>query len=398
MRRLPIRSLLTRTFAALVLLAGLLPGGSLQATEVGGLYQADVPAEGRSEAHQKRAVAEALRQVAMKVSGRFDLRENELDSLRARADTLVQSYAFVGGGRGEPLSLQVSFDPASVNAAMQQAGLPVWGSNRPEVLLWLVVEDKGSRRFASQELDADLLQQVKTLSRERGLPFALPLYDVQDLQAISAADVWAGFLDNVRLASGRYHPDITVLVKAYKAGLLWQGDWQIVAVGGTRTQDFTGPDLASVIEPGVSWVIQDIASVYAKAATTDQQAVGAPLVFRVSGVKGLQDYAAIQTYLKNLVVIRSIAVQEAGPGSVTLGIGSDTQIDTILQTLKTDGRLVEIVQPIEAVPSAEAVPPTPETPQLPSNPDATATLPVTPAPATAPAPTPGNVHEFEWHG
>lgn len=391
MRLFPSRMLFTRCLALMLALAGLTWGTALQATEVGDLYQADAPAAGRTAAHQKQAIAEALRQVAMKVSGRFDLKAEQISGLLARADTMVQSYAFVGGGRGEPLRMQVSFDAVAVNAGLQQSGLPVWGSNRPEVLMWLVVEEGGKRRFASPELDAALLQQVKELSRQRGLPFALPLNDVQDMQSISAADVWAGFLDNVRLASERYHPDITVLVKAYKAGLLWQGDWQIVAVGGTRTQDFTGPDMESVIEPGISWVIQDIASVYAKAVQPSVAKGDAPLVFRITGVNSLKDYAAVQAYLKRLVVIRGVDVKEVGAGSLTLGITSDTQIDTLLQTLKADGRLVEVAAPIATIPPADrAVAADPAS----TTPVASGTAESTPVPAASP----GNVHEFEWHG
>lgn len=390
MRLLPIRTLLSRCLAVLLTVAGMTLGSALQATEVGDLYQAEAPAAGRTAAHQKQAMADALRQVAMKVSGRFDLRDEQINGLLKRADTLVQSYAFVGGGRREPLRLQVSFDAAAVNAGLQQSGLPVWGSNRPKVLLWLVVEDGGKRRIASQELDAPLLQQVKAQSRQQGLPFDLPINDVTDMQAISAADVWAGFLENVRQASERYHPDITVLAKVYKAGLLWQGDWQIVAVGGTHTQDFTGPDMASVVEPGIGWVIQDIASVYAK--TTGAAVAGAPLMFRISGVDSLKDYAAVQAYLKRLVVVKNIAVQEVGAGTLSLAITSDTQVDTILQTLKADGRLREVVQPVAATPT-------------PAAPDQAGTASATPTPAAgnaavpaAPSASPGHVLEFEWHG
>lgn len=387
MRLLPTRMLLSKCLAVLLTVAAMTWGSALQATEVGDLYQAEAPAAGRTARHQQQATADALRQVARKVTGRFDLSYEQLTGLLKRADTLVQSYAFVGGGRGEPLRLQVSFDPAGVNAGLQQVGLPVWGSNRPKVLLWLVVEEAGKRRIASQEFDAALLQQVKAQSRQQGLPFDLPINDVTDMQAISAADVWAGFLDNVRLASERYHPDITVLAKVYKAGLLWQGDWQIVAVGGTHTQDFTGPDMASVVEPGVGWVIQDIASVYAR--TTVETASGAPLVFRISGVDTLADFASVQSYLKRLVVIKSVAVQEVGAGTLSLAITSDTQVDTILQTLRADGRLREVVQPIATTAPAE-------TPS-----QATGTDPAAAAPGGMPPASPGvggNVHEFEWHG
>lgn len=364
MRRLPTRMLFTKCLAMLLVLAGGLQNSAVQATEVTDLYQAQVDAAGRTPAHQRAAMAAAMREVAMKVSGRSDLKEDQLSGLVKNAETLVQSYAYEGGGRGERLKMRVAFDGAAVNAALQAAGVPVWSSNRPKVLLWLVREDSGQRRIVTQELDAEVLDQVKVLSQKRGLPFNLPLNDVQDMQSISAADVWAGFLDNVKLASGRYHPDIIVLAKVYKAGLLWQGDWQIVAVGGSHSQEFTGPDMASAIEPGISWVTQDIASVYAtNAPAADGAVAGEPLTFKISGVRTLKDYARVLDYLKKLIVVKHVAIREVAPEALTLSVASDTQVDTVLQTLKADGHLVELPQPVTSQP--------PKTPQ---------------------------VYEFEWHG
>lgn len=398
MRRLPTRMLFTKYLAIVLVLAGWLQTTTVAATEVTDLYEAKVDAAGRTAAHQRAAMATAMREVAMKVSGRSDLKDDQLSGLLKSAETLVQSYAYEGGGRGQPLKMRVAFDSAAVVAGLQAAGVPVWSSNRPKVLLWLVREDNGQRRIVSQELDAEVLDQVKSLSQKRGLPFYLPLNDVQDMQSVSAADVWAGFLDNVKLASGRYHPDIIVLAKVFKAGLLWQGDWQIVAVGGTHSQEFNGPDLASVIEPGISWVTQDIASVYATQAPAANGAVaGEPLTFKITGVRTLKDYARVLDYLKRLIVVKQVAVREVAGQTLTLAVTSDTQVDTVLQTLKAEARLIEMPTAIVAdtpLPTEGAAPALPS-----SAPAAQAPAAATEAPAAAPiaAPAP-RVYEFEWHG
>lgn len=398
MRRLPTRMLFTKYLAIVLVLAGWLQTTTVAATEVTDLYEAKVDAAGRTAAHQRAAMATAMREVAMKVSGRSDLKDDQLSGLLKSAETLVQSYAYEGGGRGQPLKMRVSFDSAAVVAGLQAAGVPVWSSNRPKVLLWLVREDNGQRRIVSQELDAEVLDQVKSLSQKRGLPFYLPLNDVQDMQSVSAADVWAGFLDNVKLASGRYHPDIIVLAKVFKAGLLWQGDWQIVAVGGTQSQEFNGPDLASVIEPGISWVTQDIASVYATQAPAANGAVaGEPLTFKITGVRSLKDYARVLDYLKRLIVVKQVAVREVAGQTLTLAVTSDTQVDTVLQTLKAEARLIEMPTAIVAdtpLPTEGAAPALPS-----SAPAAQASAAATEAPAIVPiaAPAP-RVYEFEWHG
>lgn len=400
MRRLPTRMLFTKYFAMVLVLAGWLQTTTVNATEVTDLYEAKVDAGGRTPAHQRAAMAAAMREVAIKVSGRSDLKNDQLGGLLKNAETLVQSYAYEGGGRGEPLKMRVAFDSAGVVAGLQAAGVPVWSSNRPKVLLWLVREDGGQRRLVNQELDAEVLDQVKSLSQKRGLPFNLPLNDVQDMQSVSAADVWAGFLDNVKLASGRYHPDIIVLAKVFKAGLLWQGDWQIVAVGGTHSQEFNGPDLASVIEPGISWVTQDIASVYAtNAPAANGVAAGEPLMFRVSGVRTLKDYARVLDYLKRLIVVKQVAIREVAGQTLTLAVTSDTQVDTVLQTLKAEARLVEVPTTVVADPPVPvegvASPATTEMPAATEVPAPTELPATAEVPSAVPAP---RVYEFEWHG
>lgn len=400
MRRLPTRMLFTKYFAMVLVVAGWLQTTTVNATEVTDLYEAKVDAAGRTPAHQRAAMAAAMREVAIKVSGRSDLKNDQLGGLLKSAETLVQSYAYEGGGRGEPLKMRVAFDGAGVVAGLQAAGVPVWSSNRPKVLLWLVREDGGQRRLVSQEMDAEVLDQVKSLSQKRGLPFNLPLNDVQDMQSVSAADVWAGFLDNVKLASGRYHPDIIVLAKVFKAGLLWQGDWQIVAVGGTHSQEFNGPDLASVIEPGISWVTQDIASVYATSApAANGVTAGEPLTFKVSGVRTLKDYARVLDYLKRLIVVKQVAIREVAGQTLTLAVTSDTQVDTVLQTLKAEARLIEVPTTVVAdtpVPvEGAASPATTEMPAATEMPAPTELPATAEVPSAVPAP---RVYEFEWHG
>lgn len=401
-------AVLTKVLATTAVVVGLstgLPIAPAVATEVADLYQSQVTTGGRTPAHQRQAMAAALREVAMKVSGRSDIKPEQLQGLIKNAEKIVQSYAYEGDGRGEPLKMRVAFDGAAVNAGLQAAGLPVWSSNRPKVLLWLVREDAGQRRIVTQELDTDVLDQVRAVSRQRGLPFHLPLNDVQDMQSVSAADVWAGFLDNVKLASGRYHPDIIVLAKVYQAGLLWQGDWQIVAVGGTHSQEFTGPDMASVIEPGIGWITQDIASVYANRTPAGEGTVtGAPLTFRISGVRTLKDYARLLDYLKTRVVVKQVTVREVAADTLTLAVTSDAHIDIIMQTLKAEGRLVAlpsqpaaVVDPVIEVAPALAVPAdTSATDAAASAPAATDNASSEGSPAT-PVVTP-SLYEFEWHG
>lgn len=392
MRRMLTGIMKSNRGRALQLLSMLVLAAGAGAAEVTDLYQSQVAAGGRTPTHQRQAMAAALKEVAVKVSGRTDLDASQLTGVLKNAERYVQSYAYEGGDKTHPLMMRVTFDSVGLNGALRDVGLPVWSSNRPKVLLWMVLDQAGQRRMVTQELDGDLMDQVKTLGKQRGLPLSLPLNDVQDMQAISPADIWGGFMENVKLASDRYHPDILVLAKIHKAGLLWQGDWQIVAVGGTHTQEFTGPDSASVVEPGVAWVTQDIASVYSSTAPlANGTPAGQPLTFKVAHVRNLQDYANLLAYLHKLVVVRGIQVKEVAGDQVTLAVSSDTQVDTVLQTLKAEGRLVEVaapeINPSAATPAADS-----------ALADPLSAMPTAPKSEAEPAMPVTAAHEFEWHG
>src|SRR5690606_41001353 len=115
-------------------------------------------------------------------------------------------------------TLWAQFDGVSLSRALRQAGLPDWGTERPDVLVWLAVDDGGDRYLVSESGGQHIAPLVRQAARRRGLPVTLPLLDVEDQRALLFSDVWGGFFGRVETASQRYQPQVILTGKLQRTG------------------------------------------------------------------------------------------------------------------------------------------------------------------------------------
>ena len=212
----------------------LLVPSTTMAAQVNNLYTAEVAFERQRRDGRARAYRDALNTVLRRLTT-ADAQAQARATITRPAE-FVLGWSEVSAGR-----LLVSFDGVALTDALRNAGLPVWGSNRPLTLVWLAVEGADGRReliganAASNEaksaLDApegdveaieaptvDLASQWLTPLQEasslRGVPVRLPLLDEQDVAAVTSSDIWGGFDDVVLAASRRYGVDSVLIGRA----------------------------------------------------------------------------------------------------------------------------------------------------------------------------------------
>ncbi len=212
-------------------------GGAAQAARFQNLYVVTVLPD--AAAPDQRAVAEkaAFARLLVRVTGnRAAAADPLLAPLIEDARAYENSYGVDRQGR--PI---VGFNAARVEQALTALNLPVWGAERPLTLIWIAVDDGAGGRgmLAANELAADLppatvelLTMVRTelaaVADERGLPIALPLLDLEDLNAVTFTDVWGGFEDRIGLASARYRAD-AVLIGRVRPGVLgYEFEWLLL--------------------------------------------------------------------------------------------------------------------------------------------------------------------------
>lgn len=220
------------------------------AVELKQLYQSSVAVNSQAAAERDQALQTALRQALLKISGDDSLLEQASvrQALRNVRDYVVQ----YGYRQEDELQLWAQFDQQKVNQLIQQAGSGIWSNLRPELLIWLAIEDESlQRQIIASGDETVFVQQLKNAAASRGLPIKLPLLDLNDTMSISVLDVWGRFDDQLAFASARYSPDGMVIARVYQADSAvtsdrWMLDWTL-QLGELRWRgEVTGMDLSSL--------------------------------------------------------------------------------------------------------------------------------------------------------
>jgi len=208
-----------------ILLVGCLSLFSLPglAETVSNLYQVREPVSGQSPDERTRATQAALETLVLRLTGDAKAAQGSaLASLRKDPQQVISQYGYEAG---PPESLLVDFDPATTDRALRQAGLPIWGSNRPSILGWWLNDSvEGANLVGDGQAAAEPLRRA---AQHRGLPLRLPLADLSE-QSIGNAQTLEGTdATPLKEASERYGADAILAVHAREEAGQWQGKWRL---------------------------------------------------------------------------------------------------------------------------------------------------------------------------
>lgn len=319
----------TARLCALVVILGLVPALAGLAAVVTDLYAAAVAVPDRDDETRAAAFRDALAAVLVKVSGdRRVAGQPEAYDVLEVAPLLVQQYRYTDDGE-----LWTKFDGAALEQAMRQSGLPVWGADRPAVLLWLAVDWGGGRRgVVSAADDNELRRAIERVASSRGLPLVLPLFDSTDRDLMSFSDLWGGFSDKVDAASARYDADIRLVGRASRgAGSRLFVRWRL-DLGGVEEQ----------WEGGLSAGLHRAADELAQRFATRGAALATRTTLSVTGIDSLDDYGRASSYLESLSIVDGLDVRRVSGNTVEFAVrlqGDEAQLLRIVDL----GRVLEPV-------------------------------------------------------
>lgn len=287
-----------------VLISGLyLQANTAAAARVDNLYSATVTLSANAPQPLNKAFERALGQVLVKVTG---LPEAGRDAARAgllpNPASLVQQYSRLPDNR-----LSAQFDARAIRAALDSAGLPVWGENRPLVAIWLAVDSGGGKRLilsdgsgkttgSKDKVDA-LRSGLVRSADERGLPVVLPLVDAEDLGGVSFSDIWGNFQGPIMQASQRYGADAILIGRANSFDM---ADDQIrwTLTSGSEQASWRG-DISTGPGQAADYLAQRLAT-YADSADT--------LRVLVRNVDTLEKYGQLKNYFSGLNIVEHATV------------------------------------------------------------------------------------------
>ncbi|AMN46309.1 hypothetical protein ACG33_04140 [Steroidobacter denitrificans] len=287
--------------AQLLAVLGILPaallapmsGSPAWAATVPDLYEAVQPLGTSHDA----AFVEALKSVVVRVSGQRDAPER-LGAALNSARQHVQRF----GQTSEGL-LQVRFDAISIDRLLTQAGLPIWGHERPAILVLLDIET-----------DEAVRQRIAGVARERGLPLRWPLMDTPMTN------------DPVllRQAAARYGANAT-LRGHVRGGLV---HWTLLSAEGES-------DASGGWDEGVHLAADTFARVFAVSGSALDS-----VTVEVSGIAGLDAYAATLNYLEGMTLVRSVALEQVVGDTMRFRLLVRGGAATLRRAIALDDRLV----------------------------------------------------------
>jgi hypothetical protein len=193
-----------------------------QAAPVVGLYQVREELESQESDVRDAGLQQAFVTLMQRLTGQADAAQAiQLTEYKTDPQALISRYGYEGN------TLIVSFDPQSVQAALDGTDLPQWGSNRPVVLTWWLIDDLNGQRLLSDGQPS--AQKLASTAQYYGVPARLPLGDLAD-QMLIGHDALSNSQD-LRASAQRYMADAVMQVQQKTEGdallaqwYLWIGD------------------------------------------------------------------------------------------------------------------------------------------------------------------------------
>ena len=296
---------------------------------------ADEGSEARNE-----TLSKMLADVLVRVSGNASVASMPAaGDLLASAPSLVQQYRYrtVEGEAAVSRYLWARFDQAAIERMMRERGLPVW-VQRPRVLMWVATERGGRRSLLNLENEPQARTAALARAQQRGMPLQLPLMDLEDQAALTAADLWSGYLSGIRLASARYpHQAILAGRLSVRRGGQWQSNW--VLIDGDGSQEFQAPSLglAEALAFGLDQTQNLLAAHYAPMPGAGGRS-GTLVEF--ADVHGLAAYGSLVALLGSLEPVGQVALRYVDDDRFVFELQLRGDEQELSRALQSSGRLI----------------------------------------------------------
>lgn len=308
--------------AALALVLGLLALLPARAATLDDLYTVTVVAPAGGEAASFRA---AMGDLLVRVTGRRDAAQlSQLQPLLQNAGRYVTSYRRAAGNR-----LTVSFAGEAVVGALESAGLPFWGEDRPATLVWLAIDRGGEQRgLVTAEAASSERLAVEQVAQQRGLPLIWPSGGAGEDLRLRYQQAWSGDTASLAAAATAYGADGVLVGRASAGGGGYVVDWTFVGAAGSsqvRGDLGQGPHLAADL----------FASLYASTAAAQSSIID----LRISGVTGVAQYAEASRQLEALASVKDAQLRQVLPDALLFRVSVRGGLAALQRDAGAGGRL-----------------------------------------------------------
>jgi uncharacterized protein len=325
------------------------------------IYSGSAEVASQSDADRESGLRAALRATLIKASGDARLaQEPALAGVLGRASGLVRHYTYrestQAGADGATLlrlQIQAEFDPQGVESALRDLGRPLWGRERPTVLVWLVIDNNGSKQIVSA-FQQSALGALLSTAEQRGLPLQLPRMDGVDLNRINPVTLWEAPPATVIGASQRYNARVILVARLQKLNASWTARYTLIEGHEFESWESSDALASGVLAQAIHGSVDRIARRYA----TDHSGppLGAVQVW-IEDLRSAADFAAAIGYLERLSAVSQVSGEAAERGRLLVSLQVGVGAQRLQQLLAMDKVLV--MEPGIAADAAEAEPAVP---------------------------------------
>lgn len=323
------------------------------------LYVGEVTVKGQGGDERKGAIGMAFRDVLVKVTGDQNIvADPRLSPMLSQPERFVQQYRYRyannAANRDQDkasrlLKLWVRFDGEAIERSLNQSGVAIWSKLRPDVLVWLVVEESGQRFVLGAETLPQFREILLTHSNRRGLPIIIPMFDLQDQTRVRLSDLWGAFEEPVKDASKRYNTDAVLvgrISKAWNQG--WEGRWTLINRDRTESWVSNSRDILDSVAGGIDGATNFLA---AQKTSTNMDATAIELA--IQDVRNLYHYTLATSYIKSIDVIDSFRVKNVNGTVVTFLVNFKGNPELLSRILERGSRLASVKDLSDNNPSEE---------------------------------------------
>jgi len=328
----------------------------LHATDIKHMYEVSLPVVSQDISIRKAAFEKGLIETSVRVSG-SSLAPTQLNlanagllisqyRYRTLTDHEITTYLEKAPELVQPkYKLWMQFDENKLKQLLRDNGLPLWGYQRPNVLVWLAVKDGRNRYLLKQADHSQIKNVMEQGAQRRGLPIIWPKYDAVDQRLVEFTDIWGQFWEPLKQASKRYGVNAVLLGRMNWSKGSWQVDWSLMQEDKTENWSVNAGDLELLTSSGIGIATDSISSRFA--VFTDS-VTDAGLIVRVSNLHNVKKYSTTAHYLASLAPVKNVYAKEVNKDQVDFYIdlnGDEDDLRRIIalgKVLTVDERPVPI--------------------------------------------------------
>ncbi|GGI88472.1 hypothetical protein GCM10009332_27320 [Shewanella gelidii] len=334
-------NLLKRLSVALLIILSATPLAG--AVEVSDLEQTDIKVDSRDRALRNAALTEALKRVYVKNSGTVQVLQNEFiqTSVKSPRRYLSQFRYFDLDGQ---LMLRAIFDHGKVLETLRQAQSPIWGTQRPLTLVWLVSENDQQRQLIGDASESEDRALFKSSSVENAIPTTFPLLDLDDLMVVSESDVRGLFVDVVGKASHRYQTDFFSMatIESHPSGFRYQMDLYPYGSEGAYVAPLNHIEGVAKDKPeAVEALVLGLSRYYSQRYAIKESDQQNSMTISFANVSDMRKLVAIERYFSELSAVKSIQISQIQGTQVTFNVSLFGTEADLLNVLRLETRIGE---------------------------------------------------------